>query len=367
MKGPFRTFGEDTRARPESLERVTERLAGAVADRALVRELLAHVPDVPPGAEARVRARLAERTGSTVRWVGWAGVGTVVALAAAVLLWVRAPEAPLSEALSTPEWRTEAPTDHVSLTFQGEGALSGTAIHPTIQWRTGTLQVEVEPNQGVLLAVQTREALVRVIGTGFSVERSALGTSVRVSHGRVSVDCLDGTSVMLGAGEHQLCLPTSAAGLLGRARALSEQGAAAADVRAAVERGLAAQPDAAVRSELEVVQMEAYAAEQRWKEAYGLADRALASGGSTRPDELRHLHAWYGLQAQGCGAAVDELRALDAAGQASPFERVQLASCVAAAEPDTARALLRAALAAGVPEAQRADIEARLDALGAGR
>lgn len=367
MKHLFRTFADDTRARDGAVDRVSERLAPVVADRALVRDLLAEVPDVAPGAEARVRARLAERTEVGVRRGWWAVGGAALALAASLVLWLRVPDARLDERLSTPEWRTEQPTDHVSLTFQGEGALGGTAVHPTIQWRAGTLQVEVDPNQGVQLAVQTREALVRVVGTGFSVERSALGTSVRVSHGRVSVDCLDGTTVMLGTGEHQLCLPTTAAGLLGRARALAEQGAAPEDVRAAVERGLAASPDAAVRGELEVTGMEAYAAEQRWSDAYALAGRSLAVGGSARADEVRHLHAWYGLQALGCGAVVEELRALNSAGQASAFEQVSLASCLTASEPDTARSLLRAALAAGVPDAQRAAIQQQLDALGGAR
>ena len=364
MKHLFRTFAEETRARPDAVARVESRLEPVVADRALVRSLLAELPSTPPGAEARIRARLAERSGGSVRWSHRVGGVAVVALAAALLLWLRAPVAPLTEALHAPAWRTDQPTEHVSLTYLGEGELGGTAVQPRIEWRAGTVQVEVEPNQGIALSVQTREALVRVIGTGFSVGRSALGTAVRVSHGRVSVDCKDGTSILLGAGEHQLCLPTSAAGLLGRARALAEQGAAPEDVRAAAERGLAAGPDAAVRGELEFAQMEAYAAEQRWVEAYDLAGLALASGGGARAAELLHLHAWYGMQAYGCESVTTELRTMHSAGQASAFEQVTLAGCVSASEPELARGLLRSALASGVPDAQRPAILLQLDALG---
>lgn len=364
MKHVFRSFAEETRARPAGVARVAARLEPVVADRALVQSLLAELPSTPPGAEARIRARLAERTDGAVNWGRRVGGVAVVALAAALLLWLRAPVAPLTEALHAAAWRTDQPTAHVSLTYLGEGDLGGTAVQPRIEWRSGTVQVEVDPNQGVALAVETREALVRVIGTGFSVGRSALGTAVRVSHGRVSVDCKDGTSVMLGAGEHQLCLPTSAAGLLGRARALAELGAAPEDVRAAAERGLAAGPDVAVRGELQVAQMEAYAAEQRWIEAYGLSGLALASGGGARAEELRHLHAWYGVQAHGCEAAMAELRALNAAGQATAFEQVTLAGCLSGAEPELARSLLRSALAAGVPDVQRPAILLQLDALG---
>ncbi len=364
MKHLFRTFAEETRARTDAVARIEARLEHVVADRALVQSLLAELPTAPAGAEARIRARLAERTGGSVNWGLRAGGIAVVAMAAALLLWLRAPVAPLTEALRAEAWRTEQPTAHVSLTYLGEGDLAGTAVQPRIEWRSGTLQVEVDPNQGVALTVQTREARVRVIGTGFSVGRTALGTAVRVSHGRVGVDCEDGTSVLLGAGEHQLCLPTSAAGLLGRARALAEQGAAPEDVLAAAERGLAAGPDAAVRGELEVAQMEAYAADQRWTEAYDLAGRSLASGGGARAEELRHLRAWYGVQAHGCEAATAELRALNAAGEATAFEQVTLAGCVSASEPAVARGLLQAALVAGVPDAQRPAIQQQLDALG---
>jgi ferric-dicitrate binding protein FerR (iron transport regulator) len=364
VKHVFRTFAEETRAHPDAVARVEARLEPVVADRALVQSLLSELPAAPVGAEARIRARLADRTGGAVSWGRRAGGIAVLAMAAALLLWLRAPVTPLTEALHADVWHSEQPTAHVSLTYMGEGALGGTGEQPRIEWRTGTVQVEVEPNQGVALSVQTREALVQVIGTGFSVGRSALGTAVRVSHGRVSVDCEDGTSVLLGAGEHQLCLPTRAAGLLGRARALAEQGAAPEDVLAAAERGLAAGPDEAVRGELEVAQMEAYAAAQRWNEAYDLAGRALAAGGGARAEELKHLHAWYGLQAHGCAAATAPLRELRAGGLATAFEQVTLAGCVSGSEPAEARQLLRAALAAGVPDAQRPLIQQQLDALG---
>ncbi len=362
MRHVFRHFAEQTRARDEALQRIERRLVPEIAPPEEVRARLIAVPTATPEAEARVLERLAHRSNrsSPARIVT---LGTL--LAAAVVLWVVRPvQVPLNGALSAPEWRTLQPTPLVALSFQGEGALGGTESAPDIEWRAGVLRVEVEPNKGVKLDVRTREALVRVVGTGFSVDRSALGTTVAVTHGRVSVECTGGASAMLGAGESTVCLPTTAAALLGRARALSEAGAAPSDVLEAVDLGLAATPGDSVREELDIARMEALAADGRWSEAWTSATRSLATDAGGRHEDLLHLRARYGLAANGCSGAVGDLGALYADGRASSVELVALSDCVMTSDPALAHGALVAALDRAVSDDDRSRISARLSSGG---
>jgi hypothetical protein len=182
--------------------------------------------------------------------------------------------------------------------------------HPRLEWEQGTLKVEVEPERGIDLAVHTREAEVRVVGTRFSVTRDALGTGVVVTHGHVAVLCADGEKALLGAGEARVCPPTHAAGLLGRANAL-----------AAAEASLAGSP--------------------------------------ARPSELRHLAVRNAIAMTGCPAALPHLRVLVGEDATAP-ELVYFADCVADTEPAAAPAALTAALRQGAPPDQEARIIQRL-------
>lgn len=132
-----------------------------------------------------------------------------------------------------------SPTPGVSLTSLGQGTVSGTSTSPIVAWRRGRLDVEVEPERGIGLVVQTDEGDVRVVGTGFTVERDLLGTRVSVHHGRVIVACRGVDDLTLGADERATCAPSSPAGLLGRARTLAQRGAPVADILAATDAGLA--------------------------------------------------------------------------------------------------------------------------------
>lgn len=361
MKHPFRQFAADTRANPRSVNGLGKRLAPELADPEDVRAYLVVAPTVSSDAEARVLARLGHGARDPSRR---RPVLLVVLLAAALALWaVQTPPVPLAGALSAPEWRRESPTEQVDLAFLGEGTLGGTSVAPRIDWRAGTLRVEVEPDRGVKLSVQTREAIVRVIGTGFSVDRGALGTTVAVTHGRVSVDCTGGPSVFLGAGETRVCLPTTPAALLGRARALSATAAPPEDVLATVEAGLAAGPDDPVREELEVAWIDSLGALGRWDEAYDVANLALAHGATARHEDLLHLRARSAAASRGCSAATSDLIALFHDGKASPPELVSLADCVATSDVELARRALQAALDLGVPEALRHGVESRLAGL----
>ncbi len=376
MKHVFHHFADATRARPDALRRLEQRLEAEVADPERVREILAHAPSARPGAEGRVLHRLAARLRHPA--VPHSRVRPVFAVAlatAALVMWaVRAVPLPLAGSLSAPEWKTANPTAQVALNFQGEGTLGGTNAAPDIDWRAGTLKVEVEPNKGIKLAVKTREAVVRVVGTGFSVDRGALGTTVEVTHGRVSVECAapaggTGESVMLGAGERHVCLPTTPAALLGRARALSASHASPADVLATVDRGLTASPTGSVREELQVARMESLAAAGRWDDALSTATSALAGveaepGVTGRAADILHLRAGYALRAKGCAAAAPGLAALSNAGMASAPELVSLADCYAPSQPERARQALRQALELGVPIDQQPGVEERLARLG---
>ena len=113
---------------------------------------------------------------------------------------------PLATALDEHSDSGLAPFPGVHLAYHGGyGELGGTTRSPEIQWVSGQLEVEVEPNRGIQLAVHTEEATVRVIGTRFTVEREDAQTVVGVERGKVEVTCSDGEQVYLTAGEQQSC------------------------------------------------------------------------------------------------------------------------------------------------------------------
>ncbi len=362
MKHPLRQFGDDTRATGNAVGRVEARLTPQFAEPARVRSRLAAVPTASTAAATRVLARLRTRSHVAPSHRRPLLLGTL--LAAAVMLWTVQPApAPLNAALSATTWQTVNPTEQVALTFLGDGTLSGSTTTPRIEWRAGTLRAEVQPNQGVQLSVRTREATVHVLGTGFSVERGALGTTVRVSHGRVSVICDAGEAAVLGAGSQQVCAPTTSAALLGRARALSALGAPPEDVLGAVELGLGAGPTVPVREELQVARTESLGALGRWDEAYQVATTALGENPTARRQDLLHLQARAAGATQGCPAAAPLWGSLFQDGQASPPELVALADCVGPTDPALARRALEKAIELGVPESERAGVDARLEGL----
>ena len=271
-----------------------------------------------PEAELRLRARLqAPRPRATPRWVGGAAAGLAAAAALAFSLW---PDPPLDAVLPTTGAR--ALGSFVSVTLDGQGSARGTRRDLTLDWHQGTIAVEVEPDQGVALRVLTEEASVRVVGTGFSVNRSALGTEVSVRHGRVQVDCVDGPAAALGAEERLTCLPVTAAGALGRARAL-EGTVSAEELLAELDQALA-RPDVAgaVASELQAMRTSALLREDRAAEALHAAEAALQMGAPTRALELHRVAARLRLRDNDCSGALAHLLALrdaDALGEDAPW------------------------------------------------
>lgn len=263
----LRRARDATEPTPEAVARVKARLAQAVeeAAEADVRDpssaelLLRGVGAPTPASIGLVQGRL-QRTLRRRAWLrrsGWAAITMAVAASALFVTWHQAPppvapepDPPIAMTLGQPATGSAKPTKDVALSWSGGGDLTGTAHSPRIHWERGRLDVEVRPQAGVGLVVDTREARVSVIGTGFTVDRSPLGTDVVVSHGIVAVDCADGTSKRLTAGEQVLCLPNDLGGLLARARALHDSHAGPADELDAVDRALSLGGPTAIRGEL---------------------------------------------------------------------------------------------------------------------
>ena len=184
-------------------------------------------------------------------------------------------------------WSVLEATRDVRLDYRGEGELSGTREAPELVWRSGTVKASVEPDRGIELVVRTPESRVQVIGTVFQVTRSALGSETIVERGIVRVDCTLGTRAVLRRGQRHNCVPATAAGLLGRARRLQDEGARAASVLEALDLA-AGRPDASgpVLEEIAWVRVEILASSGRRRAALAEARRLVASGGGHRHDEL---------------------------------------------------------------------------------
>lgn len=195
------------------------------------------------------------------------------------------------------------PTDAVRLNTSGTGHLAGTARQIHIAWESGHLDVEVEPDRGITLEVVSPDGRVEVVGTGFSVDRGALGTEVQVRHGKVRVTCGAEAPILLDAGGARTCLPLTAAGLLGRARAQQAGGASPPVVIDTVNRGLALAPAGTIRDELEVVRIDAELAAQDFAAARAEADHYLTRGASHRRTDVLGVAATLAWTAEGCDAA----------------------------------------------------------------
>ena len=280
--------------------------------------LLSSLPDATPAAVHRVRTRVLKGPVTAhlpvVRGLRLVGVGAFAgALAAAALFAVRTDiersqivvPVPVAFTLdATQGWAIDGSIPNVALSYTGSGTVGGTSDAPRITWDSGLLNVEVTSDKGVRLAVTTKEAEVRVIGTGFSVTRDALGTRVDVRHGHVEVDCGDEATRALTAGAGVTCLPRSAAGLLGRARALQAANAPAADALEALDRGLAVVgPQPAVRDELNARRVSALYALARHGDAIDAARAYVSAGGGTRQAEMVQIAAASAQALGGCGTA----------------------------------------------------------------
>jgi ferric-dicitrate binding protein FerR (iron transport regulator) len=282
VRGALDAFARET----EPPDGAVERLRGAHVPRAIA--ALRPVDEVAAARlGARIRSRRApRRVGPVVLALG--------ACAAGVALLLAPPSAPraLDQALtsSTPAQLTL--TDDVTLSFTGTGHAAGPPSAPHIQWDVGTLDVDVTPHRGIDLVVDTLEGRVHVLGTAFTVRRDALGTAVVVLRGTVEVACGVEALVRVDAGGVRTCLPTRAAGWLGRARALRDAGAPADAVLDAIDRGRALGDDGDdALGELAALRLDVLVVAGRYTEALDAADAYLRSGASARRAEVEALAA----------------------------------------------------------------------------
>ena len=256
-----------------------------------------------------------------------------------------------------------APFPGVHLAYHGGyGELGGTTLSPSIQWITGKLDVEVEPDRGIQLAVHTEEATVRVIGTRFTVERENAQTTVGVERGKVEVTCSDGERVQLTAGQQHRCASQSPNMLALRAKRLRDQGADPVEVLEVIHRGLdRAKQGNATWANLSVLHMLSVVDHGQPDQALEEAQHYLAAGHANRRDEVLRLA--LELSTEPCTVALDHRALLSAAG-ASPAQLVSLSDCLQLSEPDQARTLLERALGAnGLANEERAAVQSRLDLL----
>ncbi len=321
----MRSLAATTAPDDNRVARVHSRLAPALLSTA---DLLAHVPVPAPGAAARVRRRLAMRPAPVAPW-RLGGLAAMAAVGAAALLWIAWPSpnpVPLSGALALGSVEV-APG--VRLELAGTGALAGTDRDPHISWDAGRVAVDVEPGGAGVVVVETREAHVQVVGTGFEVERDALGTHVSVTRGIVEVRCLrasGGDVQRLDSGSSTDCLPVSAAGMLGRGQALHDRGAAPAEVLAALAEAesMVGGGDVAVHTEILAEAVGRHLELGDRGAARGAAERALALGEGPRDQELHRAAATLWLLEDACDRAVPHLAALSTL---SEPERAHLDRC----------------------------------------
>jgi len=198
-----------------------------------------------------------------------------------------APGQPPVVVASEADWSAIEVTREVRLDYRGVGELTGTRAAPELAWRSGTVKASVEPDRGIELVVTTPESRVMVLGTVFEVSRSALGSQTRVEKGIVKVECSIGAGRVLRRGQRHTCMPATAAGLLGRARRLQDDGARPSAVLQALELA-AGRPDASgpVLEEIAWVRVEVLATSGRRRAALAEARRLVAAGGGHRHDEL---------------------------------------------------------------------------------
>jgi len=312
----LKQFGDETRSHGPDVSRLQERLReeGWVRDPGLAaptgilaafRRWSEPLEDGAHRVAARVRASMALGRARN-RGLMLAGVAAAVALAA----WPRtAPlDVQLQDGADSPAFVSE--TGRLALTYDGEGTVSGTEQAPRMQWRSGSVDVEVEPNRGTDFRLVTPEAEVRVLGTAFSVDRNALGTTTLVSRGRVSVQCVGGEEVELAAGQSITCWPTTPAGLLGRGRRLIAADPPAA--LAALDRGAELAEPGPVAVELAFARLEALVTDGREADARAAANEWLAVGAGHRQPAVAELAATLALRLDGCAGAQSELAALSA-------------------------------------------------------
>lgn len=307
----------------------------------------------------RLRGRVQERRRQARRGRNRPWIAVLLPAGVAFGWWTLGRDGPISEQELEAEGAPQmlAISRDVGVRFDGKGQINGTEREPHIRWEAGTLIVEVKPDRGVKLDVTTREATVRVIGTGFTVQRDALGTLVEVAHGKVEVMCAGKEPTFLEKDEAALCLPTSPASLLARAALLRDRGAEIDTVLGTVDSALSSQTEPSpVRNELLLLRMQALAEAEQPAVALADANRYLDSEDPYRRDEVLRFAAAVAMESKGCGRAHAYLQPL-ARADAPTSDLLLLADC--AKDPREVSSLLALAQARAATVAERGAVAAR--------
>ncbi len=308
-------LAEATVADEDALQRVRDRLLSEVADSASSHALLRHLPGLNREAEGRVRSRLGTampRRAGRLLVLGAGAAGSVALIAASALIGVAIwtytadSEQPL---LSELEWKEQSLVPGIHARFQGMGALAEDDP-PLVTWDAGVIELAVDPEAGIDLTIRTSEAEIRVLGTVLSVSRDALGTEVRVDRGRVAVTCTETETTEVAAGENRLCLPTTAGGLLGRARTLDKAEAPSTDVLAAIEAGLEI-AEGPIGNELATYRIQHLLAIEANAPALEYVEAYIVSGTDHRRPQMLRVAAELALSLHGCERALPYLRELE--------------------------------------------------------
>lgn len=353
-RGAIEQFLRRTELGAESRRRLRRRLGLLDPRQDGARDRLQRLTEADPMTLARIRRRI-ERPRESSSKRALLGAAVAVAAAAIALWW----------AGSGSDGPASLPIEHVSMALAGEGHVVGTREAPVLEWLSGRVDVSVTPHRGVDLTVRTPEAVVRVVGTVFAVERERRATRVSVSEGKVSVTCSGLPPVTIVAGGACTCLPAELSELLSRATELESAGAPAAERLQTIERALSlAEEGSLVRPELLARRISALADAGRREEALAEAEAYIASGAPSRRALVLSYAGLAAFEGDGCASRPALERAV---AELPPGpEALLLASCLLHEDRARARALVDAA----APEVSGrwVEIAERLDGwLGAAR
>jgi len=247
----------------------------------------------------------------------------------------------------------------VSVRYNGRGEAMRIGERVDIDWGSGTLEVDVVPNQGSHVSVHTQEAEISVVGTAFTVSRDVWGTSVEVARGHVRVHCLAGGHHDLRAESSTTCRPTTASGLLALARHLDDASEPNSHVLEVVESALEMSASEPVRIELLTLHVDLLARTGQLGLAHAEAKHALASGLGHREVEIRRLAADLATTLGDCPSVVHHIEAIPAPDR-DAADLVMWADCTTS-DSATRGDALRRALA--LDPGHSREIEARIRAL----
>ncbi|HCH61669.1 MAG: hypothetical protein CL927_07165 [Deltaproteobacteria bacterium] len=285
--------------REDEVARLEARIRAQATEQRGIQVLLGQLEE-PTGLEvSRLASRLSAHRAAHGRrglpWRRYAPGAVVFAAAAVTLLAVGlnptpAPVAAASGAHALAGVSQLQPLEEVVLDYGGQGAAAWDGKVVRIDWEEGALTSSVMPEQGIDLSVHTREGVVSVIGTEFTVTRDADGSHVLVDHGVVSVDCEASGQVTLRAGESHTCAPVSAGQWLYKIDRLFAANGDSERIRTSIRRGVhySATGDP-LRGELLARQVQLQLRDGDRFAAAETARQYLSEGYTVRAEQLRPI------------------------------------------------------------------------------